>query len=68
MDRSNKKKAMRSMEKVKKKLETEKLSVTIFAEGTRNPADSLLAFKKGAFPSGRANRASYNTDGGRALY
>lgn len=49
VDRSNKKKAMKSMQKVRKKLQKEKLCVTIFAEGTRNPTDKLLPFKKGAF-------------------
>ncbi|MCO4754833.1 MAG: 1-acyl-sn-glycerol-3-phosphate acyltransferase [Bacteriovoracaceae bacterium] len=49
IDRKNKKRALKSLNNVKKKLTEYKLSVVIFPEGTRNPERGLLPFKKGAF-------------------
>lgn len=49
IDRTNRKRSLKSLANVKKKLVENKLSVLIFPEGTRNPAQGLLPFKKGAF-------------------
>lgn len=49
VDRGNREKAMRSLEKVKRKLIEKDLNVGIFPEGTRNPELELLPFKMGAF-------------------
>jgi 1-acyl-sn-glycerol-3-phosphate acyltransferase len=49
VNRGNKKSAKKSLSKVKRHLHKFKISVTIFPEGTRNPKDELLPFKKGAF-------------------
>lgn len=47
--RSNREKALNTMEKVYKKLKEDNLSVLIFPEGHRNSQKELLPFKKGAF-------------------
>jgi 1-acyl-sn-glycerol-3-phosphate acyltransferase len=47
--RGNKSSAKKSLSRVKNYLNKYKISVTIFPEGTRNPKDELLPFKKGAF-------------------
>lgn len=50
INRSNKKKAIASMQKVKRELHEKHKSIWIMPEGTRNKhSDTLLPFKKGAF-------------------
>lgn len=49
MDRNNPEKAMKSIQKAKKIMETKKESVLLFAEGTRTTDGSVLPFKRGAF-------------------
>ncbi|RLA62551.1 MAG: 1-acyl-sn-glycerol-3-phosphate acyltransferase [Epsilonproteobacteria bacterium] len=49
IDRSNKKKALKSMDVVTKSLREKNISVWIFPEGTRSKGQGLLKFKKGAF-------------------
>ena len=49
IDRSNRKKALQSMDKVTKSLTEKNISVWIFPEGTRSKGKGLLPFKKGPF-------------------
>lgn len=49
IDRSNRKKAFESIEKAKKRLIENNMSVWIMPEGTRSNGRGLLPFKKGAF-------------------
>lgn len=49
IDRSNRKKAFASMEKVKHAINVEGKSVWIMPEGTRSKGRGILPFKKGAF-------------------
>lgn len=47
--RGNRKKAMKSMAILEKKILKKSLTVLVFPEGTRNPSEGLLPFKKGAY-------------------
>ena len=49
IDRSNRKKAFESMEKVRKAIQEKDTSVWIMPEGTRSKGRGILPFKKGAF-------------------
>lgn len=49
IDRSNRKKAIASMDKVKRAIQEKETSVIIMPEGTRSKGRGLLRFKKGAF-------------------
>jgi 1-acyl-sn-glycerol-3-phosphate acyltransferase len=49
IDRSDRKKAIASLQKAGQRIREERSTVIIFAEGTRSPAGELLPFKKGAF-------------------
>ena len=49
IDRKNPDKAMKSIERAKKLMSKKKISVVLFAEGTRSKDDSVQPFKRGAF-------------------
>nr|XP_016850080.1 PREDICTED: 1-acyl-sn-glycerol-3-phosphate acyltransferase alpha [Anolis carolinensis] len=49
IDRKNKKSAMDVMNRVAQIMRQENLRVWMYPEGTRNPEDTLLPFKRGAF-------------------
>lgn len=53
IDRSNKKVALRSIEKAGSAIKNEKKKLIFFPEGTRSVEDNLLPFKNGAFISAK---------------
>lgn len=49
VDRYNPAKGKQSIDKAAERIQTEKLNVVVFPEGTRSPEGTVLPFKKGAF-------------------
>jgi len=49
IDRQDRKKALKSLDKAMKKIQKKNISVMLYPEGTRSPDGEIKAFKKGAF-------------------